>query len=263
MPEQFVNPSPKLGISGFLFFDFPCEEKSEGVAQVGVETYSAAGTFGNVNLTTPGIEQPYGKLGNPPRDQGHPFIKEYAASSGAVEEAEDSNYVAMEGIIHHDLVIDIDRGIQINHTGRLSGSFVEFVASKPYMSEVKVSAVSVTPSESGSASIQLATFINWLEPQKNAPNVWFWKDDPCLTRELLFTAHLRIDDLTQISAGVGFKPEAVYKLVFQWMFWKFTGPPPYSDEPPEDRELLMRAPISGFDEAIVFEVKSASRDLRV
>lgn len=254
MPDQFVNPSPNLPLSHFIAFDFPCEEIGEGVIQAG--SYSAVNTFGNVNLKAPGIEQLYGTLGNPPREQGHPFMKQYAGALGGKDlEAKDPGLPTF-----HDQVLDIDRGIQIDHTGRLSGSFVEFLASKPFFSVVKVSAVPHAPVVASSQSIPLATFTRWLEPAANGPNVWFWRAGSS-SQELLFTLHIRIDDLSQIPGGASFQPEAVYKLVVQWKFWKYTGQPPYPGTPPDDPQFRTRLPLSGFDEAMSFEVISATKNM--
>lgn len=251
MPEQFVNPSPNLKVEGFLFFDFPCEYIGEGVASAPISAgsghYSAVGCFGNVNLAAPITERLYGKLGNPQLEQGHPFMREYDPSAAIVREAEDPE--------SHDQVVDIDRGIQIDHTGRLSGSFIEAISSKPYFSQVIVSAVSVAPVEAVTASIPLHTIRTWLEPQAEAPNVWFRRAGTT-TNELLFSAHVMIDSPLQM----GFIPESVYKLVYQWKFYKCTDVP-YPDEVPEPGRNTERLGISGFDEAIAFEVIGQTEDL--
>ncbi len=252
MPEQFVNPSPKLKVEGFLFFDFPCEYVGEGVAKapqaINSGSYSAVGCFGNVNLEAPVGERLYGPLGNPPKEQGHPFMKEYDPRGIIGREAEDP--------VGHDQIVDIDRGIQIDHTGRLSGSFVEAIASKPYFSQVVVSAVSVAPVGPHTASIQLDTIRTWLEPQPEGPNAWFWRHGTT-THELLFSAHLRIDAPRRLRL----MSESVYKLVYQWKFYKYIGSVPYPDNAPDPRRNSERLGISGFDEAMAFEVIGQTEDL--
>lgn len=251
MPEQFVNPSPNLKVEGFLFFDFPCERPGEGVAEAplsaGSGRYSAVGCFGNVNLDAPVTEALYGPLGNPRLEQGHPFMKEYDPRGAVPRESEDP--------VAHDQVVDIDRGIQIDHTGRLSGSFVDAIASKPYFSLVIISAVSVAPVATTTASIPLGTFRTWLEPQREGPNVWFRRSGTT-TNELLFSAHVMIDSPQRMR----FIPEAVYKLVYQWKFYKYTDVP-YPDEVPVPGRNTERLGISGFDEAIAFEVIGQTEDL--
>lgn len=259
MPEQFVNPSPRMRVQGFLSFDFPCEFAGEGVAQApprpATGSYSAVGCFGNVNLEAPVTETLYGKLGTPELEQGHPFMKEYDPRGITPVEPGDPTFSTGGVPVGHDQVVDIDRGIQIDHTGRLSGSFVDAIASKPYFSQVIVSAVSVAPVVAATASIPLETFTNWLEPEPEAPRVWFWRLGNPATNELLFSAHVRIAD----PYGQGLRPENVYKLVYQWKFYKFIGSS-YPDTPPANIGRSQRMPISGFDEAIAFEVIGATTE---
>ncbi len=214
--------------------------------------------FGNVNLHPPGIEALYGPLGNPRLEQGHPFMREYDPL-----EQEDPTK-GLYGDVHHDQVLDIDRGIQINHTGRLSGSFVEFIASKPFFSSVIASAVCVQPVTASTQSIRLKKFVNWLEPGTEQPNTWFWRPTTT-TFELLYTGDVRVDDPTQIpDSPVSFEPEAVYKLVLQWKFWKYMGGPPYPNDPPDpdaSDSNCKRLGISGFDEAMAFEVVRETHEL--
>jgi hypothetical protein len=261
MPVQFVNPVPHMEAGSILCFDFPCGDPQrpdisieQPSFRVGSDTYVAYSdpadhrVWGNVNLRSPATEALYGKLGRPAREQGHPFLKEFDLA-----EQEDP---ASE--VFHDQIVDIDRGIQINHTGRLSGDFATFFASKPFFSTILVSAVAVAPVQPATASIQLENFINWLTPMGEAPNVWYWRMG-IRDRELMFTADVRL-----APGQVIFEPEAVYKLVFRWKFWKYTGADPAPDTPPDPAgggTDFARLGISGFDEAIAFEVSSPTHEL--
>ena len=259
MPEQFVNPSPNLRVTDWLFFDFPCE----GTPPVDSKsTYKAPGSYigPNVNLTPPAIEQIYGQLGSPKKEQGHPFIREYWGP-----EPEDPKEKGLVGGV--DQVLDIDRGIRTNHTARLSGGFVRFIAGKPFFSSVKVSAVAVASVTAATASINLGTVTVWLTPNTPGPNVWFWHENDSATNELLFTRDVIIrPPLGQYESppGVGFTAESVYKLVYQWKFWRYAGPvapatPP--SNPESDPKNCERMPMSGFDESIAFEVISKTVSL--
>ncbi len=235
MPEQFVNPSPHWCVSRLLFFDFPCE----GVTPVVWGTYRAQPDCSpNINLTPPVTEAVYGQLGTPPCEQGHPFMKEFPSP-----EAGDPASV--------DQIVDIDRGLQVDHTGRLSGTFVHFIAHKPFYSQVEVSAVAVAPA--GPPGFTIATFTEWLTPEAMAPNVWFRRAGG--GNELLFSAHVVIPPGGLSDAG--FLTEHVYKLVYQWRFYHYTGSPVPAD-PPADLSNSHRMPISGFDEAVAFEVIPAT-----
>jgi hypothetical protein len=274
MPEQFVNPSPNMSAGSLICFDFPCAGVGAGVEEppqeAGTDKYCAFSAdhliYGNVNLKAPGIEELYGALGNPVKEQGHPFMREYSREGDPEFEQEDPTK-GVHGPLFHDQVLDIDRGIQVNHTGRLSGGFAEFFASKPFFSSVVVSAVSVAPVRAGTQSIRLRKFVNWLEPQPEEPNRWYWRR-AIQNNELMFTADVRIPDPTSIvqpdGSAASFEAEAVYKLVFQWKFWKYTGDPAYPSNPPDpedDASNCNRLGISGFDEAMAFEVVQATHEL--
>jgi hypothetical protein len=246
-----------------ISFDFPCADmppRQIGVEQpspaVGSDTYVAYSdpadhqVWGNVNLRGPVTEALYGQLGNPEREQGHPFIKEYDP------EQEDPT-LGHHGEVYHDQIVDIDRGIQINHTGRLSGDFSTVFASKPFFTTIIVSAVAVAPVVAATASIRLASFNNWLAPEAEAPNVWYWRKGDPNTHELMFTSDVRLG-----PDSSNFEAEAVYKLVFGWKFWKYTGAVAPDDPPdPEVGGDFIRLGISGFDEAIAFEVSSQTYEL--
>jgi hypothetical protein len=240
MPEQFLNPSPSTPITRLLFFDFPCDGST---AVNTASTYRANGCPPNYNLAATGVEQLYGLLGSPGKEQGHPYMRE-AASSGAGGEAEDPTEV--------DQIVDMDRGMEICHTGRLSGSLVPLIASKPQYSIVKITAVSVSLVGPTTQSIQIQPGIaTWLEPGTNTQNTWFYRMSGGVRQdELLYSARRLI---TTAISGLGFTAETVYKLVYHWEFWKDTGDPPYPDVPNTSRPRE-RLPISGFDESIAFQV---------
>lgn len=242
MPEMFVNPAPGVTVQKFLSFDFPCVGSGEGIEPPTAASdggyRSLGGTFGNVNLHAPAIEQLYGPLGLPPLEQGHPFIKEDPG------ELEDPGSV--------DMVLDMDQGAQINHTARLSGSLVRLLASKPQFSTIEASALAVAPVVAATASIPLFTRSDWLTPVAEAPNAWFWRMGTT-TQELLYTVHEVVD-----PSALGFDPEATYKLVLRWKFWRYAGSPYPADPPPTTDPNVERLPISGFDEAMAFEVIRAT-----
>jgi len=264
MPEQFVNPSPFMEAGSIICFDFPCKDIPRGIGveqpspAAGSDTYVAYSSgdhrvWGNLNLRAPGIELLYGRLGKPKRQQGHPFIKEF--DPGEQEDPTAGEY----GDVFLDQIVDIDRGVQINHTGRLSGDFSPFFASKPFYSTILVSAVPVDPVDAGSASIRLTSFIKWLEPMPEAPNVWYWRKSDPNTQELMFTSDVRLGPDPAI-----FKAEVVYKLVLRWKFWKYTGPAPYPANPPNPEDPASKCiglNIRGFDDAITFEVSSPTHEL--
>lgn len=232
MPEQFVNPSPLLHVRHYIAFDFPV---LPGNAISIPSDYTAAGTLANINLQATAMEQVYGLLGTPPREQGHPLIKENPG------EFEDPSPV--------DQVLDIDQGMAVYHTGRLSGSLVPFLACDQFCSKVVVTALAVAPHHIHENSIQMNTIVRTLEPNPSAPNVWFWRNNDPNTKELLFTATTELS--AQRAQQIGFRREQVYKLVFQWQFWQCD----------KQRNLTKRMPISGFDESIAFEVISATEPL--
>jgi hypothetical protein len=216
--SSFVNPLPDLRVRHLLQFDYPAD-------------YHAPRCLPNINVEAPGAEAIYGLLGTPPKEQGHPCIREQRP------EAEDPRIRP-----YQDQVLDIDRPIQINHTGRLSGSFVKYIAHDPYFSVVKIYVDPVAPA--GSPPIRLSQNQEKLKPQAQAPNVWYW-NDPATRNELLYTAHVVI----QNPRAAGLRPEQVYKLVCKWEFW---------DESGQRRE---RMPISGFNEAVAFEVIAATENM--
>ena len=230
MPESFVNPLPGLNVSHFMAFDFPTVFNSA----TGGNLYEGAFRTGNIQIERPAIEELYGPLGNPARPQGHPLIRERDP------EAEDPTVVVPGQPQQHDQVLDIDKAIQINHTGRLSGSFVRFIADPGYCSRIKVIATNVTDPSKPPLTLEDRT--DPLTPVAKNVNVWYWQN-PATRQELVFTLNVLVRD----PKAAGFCAEDVYKLIVKWEFReKHTGD---------------RMPISGYDEAISFEVISQTVDL--
>ncbi len=216
--DMFVNPAPGMTASHVLQFDFPAD-------------YHGKGCLPNINIRPPGIEQMYGKLGTPQKEQGNPCICE------SIPEAEDPQIKPFQ-----DQVLDIDKEIQIDHTGRLSGSFVRYLASSNYHSKVSMYAHPVSPG--GGSPIPLdGREVDLTPAGASGANVWYWLD-PTTRKELLYTAHAVIN-----PERVGLNKENVYKLVCHWSFWD------HSIKPSE------RMPMSGFDEAVSFEVITGTVNL--
>ncbi|MFQ5630478.1 MAG: hypothetical protein ACE5I1_17030, partial [bacterium] len=145
----------------------------------------------------------------------------------------------------HDQVLDIDRGIKINHTGRLSGTLVKFLfdhCTCNFYSEIKVTTTDVT--DNTAPSIILDTRCDQIVPQPQAKNVWFFKD-PATKDELLFT----LDTEVAKAADANLQAEHVYKLIINWRFWTACEPP------------RKRLPISGYDESISFEVITETENI--
>ena len=98
--------------------------------------------------------------------------------------------------------------------------------------------MSAHPVTGGGGVIDIDSTQKPLTPSAAGPNVWFWKDSVA-RNELVYTAHINLDK-NEVAAK--FKPENVYKLVCRWEFWDYST-----------RERA-RMPISGFDEAVAFDV---------
>lgn len=212
---MFVNPVPGLKASHFLAFDFPVDGRK----------YCASGTFPNINLYAPGIEQLYGQLGNPARQQGNPCMFETAP------EVEDPHVAPLQ-----DQIIDIDREVSIYHTGRLSGSFVPFIANNLFQSTVRIDAIQ----NQDGTSVNLDTIVRDLTPGANAANSWFWLSNavPGGRPELLFTACTTFHPRRK-----GLVAGELYKLNIRWEF-RYLGFP----------QGPVRTGISGFDETVAFQV---------
>lgn len=213
---MFVNPLPSLKVSHLLLFDFPAD-------------YRASGTLPNVNIAAPALEQMYGKLGTPAKEQGHPLLREQRAP-----EQEDPNMPP-----YQDQIIDIDRKAIIYHTGRLSGTLVKYLANSQYQSIVRFDAHPLT----GGAQVKIKDIVSPLTPGASAANVWFYRN-PATRDELLYTATVEFD-----PRRVGLVAGNIYKLVVRWEF-RDLGITPNE-----------RMPISGFDETVAFEVSEATVNL--
>lgn len=219
MPSSFVNPLPDLSISKYFLFDFPAD-------------YRAKGALPNINIEPPAVEEIYGRLGTPPKEQGHPCFRELPP------EAEDPKGPLNK---YHDQIVDIGNQVRIDHTARLSGTFVRYLACGNFKSRVRMSAHPLT---SNGGVVELRPPItSALTPGTNAPNGWFWVDAEA-RNELLFTAQA-----TFLPEQVGLRAGNLYKLIVRWEFWD------YNTSPAE------RMPISGFDEALAFEVSEPTSDL--
>lgn len=249
MTELFVNPVPDQPIQKYLNFDFPCggdlgsvgvEQAPAGPGSGGYCAHVPGGpaAFGNVNLNTPSNEQLYGPLGSPPKDQGHPFMMENPPEPGDPP----------IGVVTHDRILDIDQDMVICHTARLSGDFVEFLASKPFYSVTTLTAV---PSRGGAAEVPLGRFITWLEPQAEDANVWFFRAGTT-TYELLNTALVHIGN----PSAAGFEAGMQYKLLVEWEFYKWTGSGSAPATPPDPAtgRNYRRLEITGFVDDLSFRV---------
>jgi hypothetical protein len=83
-----------------------------------------------------------------------------------------------------------------------------------------------------------------LEPQAETPNAWYWRNATTMA-ELLHTVRVNVD-----PNQVNLKAEEVYKLVSKWEFW---------DTRRENDKRRM--PISGFDDAVTFNVVSGTQNV--
>lgn len=232
--DTFVNPVPGISLRKWLGFDFPLATT--------VNEYLTVGCKKNIDLVgaplkptseVPAHESIYGRFGNPLRYQGFP-------SMGEVNPEQEDPY-------GHDQIIDIDRAAYIDHTARLSGSFVKSFASIPgYVSIVKMHIVALTNGTGNPVQIfQLGP--TPLAPVAGKPaNQWYW-EDPATQQELICTAHnvLNPGDWRQRNLVPG-----IYNLIINWEFWDRSDP-----------ANPKRLPISGFDEAVSFELSAATINL--
>jgi len=219
--DTFVNPLPGMSIFKILGFDFPAHPD-----------YHAKDCPPNLNPPrggpeAPGVEDIYGRLGYPRREQGFPLIRE------AVPEGEDPKIEPC-----HDQIVDKDREWLIFHTARLSGSFVEYIVQSNHKSRIKIHA---HPLDSDNPTVQLYDREITLEATAGqAPNTWFWLH----TNELLCTVRAAIPkDWNGMVPGI-------YRLVVNWEFWKY-----------KDTKTKVRMPMSGFCSAISFELTPGTSDL--
>jgi hypothetical protein len=126
----------------------------------------------------------------------------------------------------------------------LSGSFVKSFAYIPgYVSIVKMHVVGLTNGDGTPVQIyQLGPMALTPSPVKVA-NQWYW-EDAAKEQELICTAHcvLNPSDWKRLKLEPG-----IYNLVINWEFWDKSNP-----------EKPKRLPISGFDEAVSFELSAAT-----
>lgn len=212
---MFVNPLPDLRARHLLMFDFPAD-------------YRTLGVLPNINIAAPGIEQMYGLLGTPAKQQGHPVIKERPI------EDEDPRTPP-----YQDQIIDIDQRAAIYHTGRLSGVLAKFLAQDRYESRIRFDALPLTIA---GAPIPIRTINASLAAQPESVNVWYFRD--ATQQELMFHARVFFN-----PASVGLTAGNLYKLTVRWEFWDKNSTP------------NLRMPISGFDETVAFEVSEATINL--
>ena len=226
--DTFVNPSPGIELSNWFAFDFPMP------VDRGTKEYLTPECHWNVDVVTsserPTHEGVYGKYGNPKRNQGFPCIYETKPQSGQGDPTE------------HDQIIDITTEACIDHTGRLSGSFVKWLeGNKEYQSRAKFHIVPLT---FGSGSPVLLGQTDWipLVAQKEAANVWYWENEKT-EEELIFTAHTIIKPSFWKNEHPELAQEGVFKLIVSWEFCNRKDP-----------EKPVRMPISGFDESMSFQL---------
>jgi len=228
--DTFVNPVPGISLNKWIGFDFPLATNVKEYQTIGCQ--KNVDLFGEVQKPSsevPGHEAVYGRFGNPKRYQGFPCMGE------SVPEPEDPS--------GHDQIIDIDRPAYINHTARLSGSFVKSFAYIPgYVSIVKMHVVGLTNGDGSPVQIYQVPIA--LTPWAvKVANKWYWEDS-AKEQELICTVHrvLNPGDWTQL----GLKP-GIYNLIINWEFWDKSDP-----------AKPKRLPISGFDEAVSFELSAAT-----
>lgn len=222
--ETFVNPLPGMSIFKILGFDFPAHRD-----------YHAKDCPPNLNPPrggpeAPGVEDIYGRLGYPPREQGFPLIRE------ALPGPEDPGISPF-----HDQIVDMGREWLIFHTGRLSGSFVQYLVQSNHKSRIKMHA---HPLDNDNPTVLLFDLeIPLVASESKLPNTWFWLD-PNTRSELLCTAKADIrKDWNGMVPGI-------YKLVVNWEFWDY-----------KDAQKKVRMPMSGFCSAISFEICIANTPL--
>lgn len=222
--NTFVNPVPGIPIVKWLCFDYPVNYRTRNCLP------NLEARFGPEK---PAIEDVYGQLGVPAKSQGFPSMREYP-----YPELEDPNLTPMQ-----DQILDLDRDAVIDHTGRLSGSFVKYLVQDNHKSLVKMHVTSLTGG--GNPILIWESGLVALVPVAQAPNVWYWKD-PATRAEMVFTAQAHIEKSRWRALNL--KP-GIYKLIVNWEFWDFKN---------NGKE---RMPISGFCEALTFELSAGTVDL--
>jgi hypothetical protein len=205
-----LNPVGPMGITKFGSFDFP----------LGLQADTCKGNV-DPGPHLPLIEEWYGKMGTPPRQQGWPCIMEHQPG---VEDPGVAPWI--------DLLIHDKKRALIFNTGRLSGDMALELADDTHNSVVTVHAV---PYKTGNA-VPLYNKSVTLQPQPTkAPDVWFWHSET----ELIYT--LMVDFVPEAKKlAVG----EVYKLLVEWEF--------YHTIPANGKKHL--EPFAGFDDSITFKI---------
>jgi len=210
--RTFVNPLPGIKIHKILGFDFPAHPY-----------YHAIDCPSNLNSAIePEKHDVYGRLGYPPREQGFPLMRENIIEP-----------ITTKLLPYHDQIVDRDREANIFHTGRLSGSFVQYIVQPNHKSRVKMH---IRPLDHDGPVVTLYDLEVPLVAGGNIADTWFWLDSNT-RNELIYTAN------AVISKGWhGMKP-GIYKLIVHWEFWDY-----------KDQKNKTRMPMSGFCDAISFEL---------
>lgn len=211
-----LNPVGPMGITKFGSFDFP----------VGIQADACKGNV-DPGPNLPEIENWYGQLGNPRRNQGWPCIMEWRPE---VEDPRVAPWI--------DQLVDEDKQAVLYHTGRLSGDMVYELADKTHFSVVTAYAV---PYKSGNAIKLHASGDVPLEPAPSkGPNAWFWHSP----QELLYTLMVKF-----LPKDGGLVTGEVYKLLVEWEF--------YHTIPATGRRHL--EPFAGFDDSVTFKVMAQTQ----
>ncbi len=228
--ESFVNPIGSIPVWGFLRFDFPTKIKTPGcLSNIDIAQSSFFADTGG----EPMHEEVYGGAakGSPQREQGFPCI--YEQPEGKIEwEDPGKGFFAA-----HDQIVDQDHPVCVDHTARLSGSFVKYLIQNNHKSIVKIIAVPLTHSGD---PIVLDQKTVPLVANAKAANQWYWLD-PAKKNELIYTAHCA----ASMSADPG-----IYRLIVKWEFWSF-----------ENGIKQDRLPMSGFSSDMTFELSEPTVNL--
>jgi len=225
--DTFLNPIPGISLRKWISFDYPLGTRVDEYRTD--ECHRNTDLFGDKKKPTsevPTQEGIYGKLGSPARYQGFPCMGEVKPED--------------EDPFGHDQIVDIDRSAFIDHTARLSGSFVKSLAHFPgYVAIVKMNVVALTHGNGTPVQIYKLGPLP-LTPVSGRPdNKWYWEDGS-RQQELICTAHNVITPAAWKQYGL--KP-GIYNLVINWEFWD-------NSDPANSKRL----PMSGFDESISFEL---------
>ena len=155
--ESFVNPIGSIPVRAFLSFDFPAGLRTPGCQP---------------NTDPEGIEpmheEVYGSQGMPAAEQGFPCL--YERPQPFVE-AEDPGWLLWP---RHDQIVDQDHAVCVDHTARLSGSFVKYLIQENHKSIVKIYAVPLTFSGN---PIELDEQTRPITANAVAANQWFFFND--------------------------------------------------------------------------------------